>query len=636
MASVFLSYDREDTDKARSIASALEKAGHSVWWDLHVRGGAQFSKVIEEALKAADAVVVLWSKQSIDSAWVRDEAAAGRDTGRLVPVTIDGTQAPLGFRQFQTIDLSKRRSGEKSAKLNDLLVAVAALGPAQAPTKPSEKGGDKQEARKRYSFAVGIAALMVVGALALLLWRPWSTSTTAPVVAVRAADQTPESSAFARDLLVQLGDYQAARPDTIEIVGDDASRRPDAIIEVSGRTSPIPSANLLLLRGRDRLLLASQELTDQEASASDVKQALSLSAVRLIDCAAEALSARPGLRSDLLKLYMGACARFGGLYGSDDIALITPQLEQVTKAVPSFVPAWRRLLLAGASLVSLPSDQPKPSRGWLQKQIEAAGKADPDLPEIGIAEVELLPATAFRQRLEKIAQVNARSSQNAAALDSYAEQLMAVGRNNDAVSLAEKATLIDRSSPWARATYVRALAYSGRLPASMQNLRDSIPLQLGSKNLLEARFRINMRYGDPKDALDLLHRYGTSKQHEAFLNARVDPSPANVREAVLTSRSVSDNLQIYGAHSEVLAAFGRVDELYQLLLGLDPAQVEQGLLSTLFRPNLKPLRQDPRFMLIAKRFGLLNFWQTSGKWPDFCSDPDLPYDCKKEAARLGA
>ena len=91
MASVFLSYAREDSAQARPIALALEKHGHSVWWDLHVRGGAQFAKVIEEALKAADAVVVLWSKHSIESAWVLDEAAAGRDTGRLVPITIDAS-----------------------------------------------------------------------------------------------------------------------------------------------------------------------------------------------------------------------------------------------------------------------------------------------------------------------------------------------------------------------------------------------------------------------------------------------------------------------------------------------------------------------------------------------------------------
>ena len=97
----------DDKDRARHFARALEGAGHTVWWDLHVRGGAQFGKVIEEALKAADAVVVLWSKNSIESAWVKDEASAGRDSGRLVPVTIDGTEPPLGFRQFQTIDLTR-------------------------------------------------------------------------------------------------------------------------------------------------------------------------------------------------------------------------------------------------------------------------------------------------------------------------------------------------------------------------------------------------------------------------------------------------------------------------------------------------------------------------------------------------
>ena len=66
MAGVFLSYDHRDNKRARPIASALEKAGHSVWWDLHVRGGAQFTKVIEEALKQADVVVVLWSTNSIE------------------------------------------------------------------------------------------------------------------------------------------------------------------------------------------------------------------------------------------------------------------------------------------------------------------------------------------------------------------------------------------------------------------------------------------------------------------------------------------------------------------------------------------------------------------------------------------
>ncbi len=125
MARIFLSYDRDDLSRARSIASTLEQDGHVVWWDSHIKGGAQFSEEIEQALKSADYVVVLWSAHSIRSPWVRDEAAAGRDAGRLVPVTLDGTEPPLGFRQFQTIDLSKRG---RSASQNGTKALLDALG----------------------------------------------------------------------------------------------------------------------------------------------------------------------------------------------------------------------------------------------------------------------------------------------------------------------------------------------------------------------------------------------------------------------------------------------------------------------------------------------------------------------------
>ncbi|MCL6697629.1 toll/interleukin-1 receptor domain-containing protein [Sphingomonas sp. NSE70-1] len=59
MATVFLSYDHDDVERAAPIASALEKGGHSVWWDRHIHGGAAFNDEIEAAVEAANAVVVL-------------------------------------------------------------------------------------------------------------------------------------------------------------------------------------------------------------------------------------------------------------------------------------------------------------------------------------------------------------------------------------------------------------------------------------------------------------------------------------------------------------------------------------------------------------------------------------------------
>src|SRR5690348_18469643 len=85
VARIFLSYARDDVDAAKQLASCIGDAGHDVWWDRHLHAGSRFAAEIDKALKDAEAVVVMWSPTSIDSAWVQDEAAEGRDSGRLVP-----------------------------------------------------------------------------------------------------------------------------------------------------------------------------------------------------------------------------------------------------------------------------------------------------------------------------------------------------------------------------------------------------------------------------------------------------------------------------------------------------------------------------------------------------------------------
>ena len=106
MAKIFLSYAREDVERIVPLAKALERAGHRVWWDRRLAGGAEFDKVIERALADSDVVMVAWSQAASCSAWVRDEAATGRDSGRLVPLSLDGSLPPLGFRQYHSVDMS--------------------------------------------------------------------------------------------------------------------------------------------------------------------------------------------------------------------------------------------------------------------------------------------------------------------------------------------------------------------------------------------------------------------------------------------------------------------------------------------------------------------------------------------------
>jgi adenylate cyclase len=130
VARVFLSYSRDDVDFARQLAERLGGAGHQVWWDQHIQGGSRFSAAIDHALKDAQAVVVLWSPKSVESAWVQDEAAEGRDSGRLVPVLIGETKPPLGFRQFQSIDFSGWKGEQSAPQLAALLEAIVQLGGA--------------------------------------------------------------------------------------------------------------------------------------------------------------------------------------------------------------------------------------------------------------------------------------------------------------------------------------------------------------------------------------------------------------------------------------------------------------------------------------------------------------------------
>ncbi|HEX5239220.1 MAG TPA: TIR domain-containing protein [Sphingomicrobium sp.] len=152
MAHIFLSYAREDVDSARELAEAVGRAGHEVWWDQHIQGGSRFSRAIDQALKDAEAVVVLWSDRSVDSAWVQDEAAEGRDSGRLVPVLLDGCKPPLGFRQFQSVDLSRWRGGE-GPELQALLGAIeSTIAPAEA--KQGQAGAAKPASPSQVSVCV--------------------------------------------------------------------------------------------------------------------------------------------------------------------------------------------------------------------------------------------------------------------------------------------------------------------------------------------------------------------------------------------------------------------------------------------------------------------------------------------------
>ncbi len=105
MSDIFLSYKSEDRARAKIFTEALEQQGYSVWWDRVIPPGKTFDKVIEEKLKEAKCVVVLWSQQSVFSDWVKIEASIGAKRRILVPVLIDNVEIPLEFSRIQAAQL---------------------------------------------------------------------------------------------------------------------------------------------------------------------------------------------------------------------------------------------------------------------------------------------------------------------------------------------------------------------------------------------------------------------------------------------------------------------------------------------------------------------------------------------------
>jgi len=159
---VFLSYAREDRATAQAIVSAIEEQGLIVWWDGLVEGGHEFAEKIEQALASADVVVVLWSPASIHSHWVRDEAASGRDRGRMVPVTIGGAEPPLGFRQIQHVDLTNWHSG-RGHEIELLYRAICSISEGPHPQYRPPARSKSLEFSRRNVVIASVAGVALIG-----------------------------------------------------------------------------------------------------------------------------------------------------------------------------------------------------------------------------------------------------------------------------------------------------------------------------------------------------------------------------------------------------------------------------------------------------------------------------------------
>ena len=647
MAKLFLSYSRKDETRARRFTEWLEREGHDVWRDEDdIGGGASFSAEIEKALKDCDAVLVLWSADSVQSAWVRDEAGYGRDAGKLIPLSLDGTDPPLGFRQFQSIGLARWKGRHGPPDPDRIRNAIARIAHLPHPTTgqrvPSSRPWREKVFEKPLLIGGGIA-LAAAAALSVFIWQRASSDQEIAIAVLPSPQSTDRAMAtdYANAAAGDMAAFLPRRFDRATVIAPA-----DANAGLSGyhmliSTDPhgaAVNASLTLSDQDGHTTLWSKNWSVADAAAADLKAEVSASASKAALCLTDARGGTRRLSQPALGLYLSGCIDLAqSTLSNEDFESI---FERVTRLAPDFGPGWDYLALSRSWIAEGLRDGSSPAYPpalrSAREAIAVARKMNPGSAKSYDAEYHLISNDNFGglKVLEEGAKVDPDYGEIPMHL-SYAYQT--VGRMSDAVQAAQRGVELEPGSPFIRSQYIQALVYSGAFSKAEADIVKARQKWPNDPSIDFADFSFQFRYGDPRAALELLPRVTDSSDvqmdpYRKLLAARLKPAAANIDGAIAAISAARSDQR--GARNKLLLAlgnFGRVDAVYQLLK--DPHFQPVVETSVLFRPDFAAVRADPRFMQVAARLGLVRYWRQSGYWPDFCSTERLKYDCKTEAAK---
>jgi tetratricopeptide (TPR) repeat protein len=640
MASVFLSYSRDDAERIAPLAAALERDGHDVWWDREIAAGEEFSGVIEQALDSAEVVVVAWSAASVKSAWVRDEAGHGRDSNRLVPVTLDGCLPPLGFRQFQTIDLTSWSGRGSTRALQPLLAAIDKAASRGTGDKPAKKvkpaAGTFRQFSPRMAIVAAVVVMLLVGGGAIYS-RLLAREGILPKVelgrfaAVSTGLPAELPSLISQEMLAAFGAENA-----VAVVAAGAGSSGSAPFVMDGslsRVGPMMRYTMNLKNRRSGVLLWSKAY---ERDASDVlapRQA-AVQASQIVRCGLWGAAAYKKPMSDqALSLYLKWCDEHWS--GSSEESAELDAARAVTAALPDFSFGWSARALAAVPLAqeAMSAD----SKSLAKEAEDAARKSiqlDDQNPEGYMALAGLLPLNRFAEReaLFKKA-ISVRRLECGCERLSYGDFLASVGRTEEAANEYERGQAKMPLAPFSNVRLAHALYTVGRYEEADRILAETVELwpDASDVQLLKVKSAFwTKRYDDALVALRSPELHLARLQRDALIatfwalksgdGARRAEGLALLRECARDPKR-SDRL-IVGA----FAALGEGDAALEAARALVAARGHR-YSDVLFEPNLAKADQSQAYAALVGRLGLANYWTAAKLPPDICRDATRPAFC---------
>lgn len=172
MARIFISYAHDDQAAAKRIVDALAREGLVAWWDHEIPPGRTWDEVIGQRIAAADVVMVIWSRHSVGSNFVKEEAQLAYEAGKLLPLRIEDVEPPVGFRRVHAANLIGWRGDAQFQPWR------AALGEIHqrlnSPPRPAPRPNQPRRASLSpvLGFGAAAAALILAVGGAYIFTRP--------------------------------------------------------------------------------------------------------------------------------------------------------------------------------------------------------------------------------------------------------------------------------------------------------------------------------------------------------------------------------------------------------------------------------------------------------------------------------
>lgn len=635
----FLSYARADQAQATKLAKALEESGFDVWWDALIEGGAAFAKSIETALESCDAVVVVWSKTSVESDWVLDEAVRGRELRKLVPVSLDGTLPPLGFRQYHSIELSRRHGDFPAAEIARVVHGISAA--ASQATHPSPTAADTNVPARvisRRGVLVAAAGTALAGAAGYLAWQQGliggrrAASRNSVAVLPFANLSGDESQAYFSDGLSEELRSTLARNQKLLVMAQASSamfrdQKEDAVT-IAARLGVAFLLEGSVRRSGDIVRVAA-DLIDGATGFSRWSQSFDRTMddiftvqSEIANTVANALAARvtpngePGHElaasggTTNVAAY-DAYLRGRALYGlSVDEATERAALAQFDAAIAADSNYGAAHAARARSLTIIANQYGKVEQlaGLYDAAIESAQRAISIAPDLADAHSTLgftlfqgrLDARAARAPFERSRELGAGE---ATVMARYAQYSARTGRRHDAAEAMQRALLLDPLNPLIH----RA---AGSIEYAARNYKASIPPIRKGLQLNPRMSRANAAIGDALLMLGRLKEARTAYESEPAEDVRltglaiVEHRLGNqeAARAAMTKLVAKLGDTVLYQQAQILAQWGdRNASIARLQRALEVG--DSGLIYARNDPFLDPLRKDPRFAELLNSLG---------------------------------